>query len=138
MAGDAVLKVAPPLPATRADLVAGYKLKRRRNINDLVEEIVAKLWEGHSQTPQFLKLVEPIYDSEAIEGSIDDNYSMAALVIRDIAKKENHPEVAGSNMRTIKLAMKVSLRRFGQSVPEREGKAEYPVSLPPPTEQADA
>src|SRR5262245_60008389 len=33
---ESVLKVAPPLPETRSDLLAQYKLKRRRSINDLV------------------------------------------------------------------------------------------------------
>jgi hypothetical protein len=133
MTGDAILKVAPPLPATRDELRAGYKLKRRRNINDLVEEVFVKLWEVDQP---FMKLLEPIYDSEAIEGSIDDNYSMAALTIRAIAKKDNHVEVAATNLHTIKLALKVVLRRFGQDVPEREGKAEYPVALPSPVEEA--
>jgi hypothetical protein len=132
MAGEAMLKVAPPLPATRTDLLAGYKLKRRRNINDLVEEIVVKLWDND---PQFMKLVEPIYDSQAIEGSIDDNYAMAGLIIRDIAKKDKHVEVADQNLHTIKLAMKVVLRRFGISVPERYEQATLP---PAPVAVAEA
>lgn len=126
MAEATQLKVAPPLPATRSALLAGYKLKRRRTINDLVEEVFIKLWEIDQP---FMKLIEPIYDSEALEGSIDDNYTMAALIIRDLAKKDKHVEVANKNLRTIKLAMKVVLRRYGIDVPEREEKAELPTQL---------
>jgi hypothetical protein len=130
MTGAEVLKVAPPLPATRHDLLAGYKLKRRRNINDLVEEIVVKLWDNDQQ---FMKLIEPIYDSQAEEGSIDENYTMASLIIRDTAKRDKHVEVAGQNLHTIKLAMRVVLRRFGISVPEREEQATFPTALAPPS-----
>ena len=58
---------------------------------------------------------------------------MAAIVIRDVAKKEGHVEVADQKVHTIKLAMRVALRRFGVSRPEREEKAELPgTSSPPP------
>jgi hypothetical protein len=131
MPGLEVLKVAPPLPATQADLLAGYKLKRRRNINDLVEEIVVKLWDNDQQ---FMKLIEPIYDSQAIEGSLAEDDVMAALIIRDVAKRDKHVEVAGQNVHTIKLAMRVVLRRFGVSRPEREEQAILPGSQPSPAE----
>ena len=134
MTEGALLKVAPPLPATRVSLVAGYKLKRRRTINDLVEEIVVKLWENDRD---FMKLIEPIYDSQAQEGSLAEDDVMAALIIRDRAKKDEHVEVANQNLRTIKLAMRVVLRRFGISRPEREEQATLPTpsELPPPSEQ---
>lgn len=117
------LKVAPPLPATRSGLLAGYKLKRRRNINDLVEEIIVKLWDQHEE---FMKYVNAIYDEQAVEGSLNDDDVMAALIIRDIAKKDKHVEVAAQNVATIKRAMRVGLRRFGISRPEREGQATLP------------
>lgn len=130
MTGEALLKVAPPLPATRQELLAGYKLKRRRTINDRVEEVIVKLWDVNEQ---FMKLVTAIYDSESVEGSLEDDDMMAAIVIRDVAKKEGHVEVADQKVHTIKLAMRVALRRFGVSRPEREEKAELPgTSSPPP------
>jgi len=119
---------APPLPATRADLLAGYKLKRKRSINDLVEEIIVKLWD-HDE--EFMKYVDAIYDEEAVEGSLEDDDTMAAQIIRNYAKKENHTEVAGKNLHTIKLAMRVGLRRFGIARPEREQQAQLPFSPPP-------
>lgn len=115
----------PPLPATRADLLAGYKLKRRRNINDLVEEIIVRLWDNDEN---FMKYVEAIYDSDAVEGSLSEDDTMAALIIRDVARKEKQAEVADKNLHTIKLAMKVGLRRFGVSRPERDEEAQQLAS----------
>jgi len=54
---------------------------------------------------------------------------MAAIIIRDTAKRDKHMEVAAQNIRTIKLAMRVVLKRFGVSRPEREEMAQLP---PPP------
>lgn len=127
------LKVAPPLPATRTALLAGYKLKRRRSINDLVEEIVVKLWDNDEK---FMKYVNAIYDSQAVEGSMDDDDVMAAIIIRDTAARDKHVEVAQQNVRTIKLAMRVALKRFGISRNEREELAELPppAALTSPTE----
>jgi hypothetical protein len=124
--------VPPPLPATRQELLAGYKLKRRRSINDLVEEVVVKLWDNHEQ---FMKLVTAIYDSQSVEGSLEDDDMMAAIVIRDFAKKEGRARrVADQKVHTIKLAMRVGLRRFGVSRPEREEKATLPTPQPPSAE----
>jgi len=117
----ALRPAAPPLPATRTELLAGYKLKRRRNINDLVEEIIVRLWDSDEN---FMKYVAAIYDSDAVEGSLVEDDTMAALIIRDIAKKEKQMEVADKNLHTIKLAMKVGLRRFGVSRPERDEEAQ--------------
>jgi hypothetical protein len=124
MTEAALLKVAPPLPATRTDLLAQYKLKRRRSINDLVEEIVVKLWDKNEN---FMKYVDAIYNEQAVEGSLDEDDTMAALIIRDVAEKDKHVEVAKQNLRTIKLAMRVCLRRFGVSRPEREEQATLPA-----------
>lgn len=134
MNADVILKVAPPLPASRQELLAGYKLKRRRTINDRVEEVIVKLWDVNEQ---FMKLVTAIYDSEAVEGSLEDDDMMAAIVIRDYAKKEGHVEVADQKVHTIKLAMRVGLRRFGVSRPEREEKATLPAPTPAAAEQSN-
>lgn len=125
---EALLKVAPPLPETRTDLLAQYKLRRRRSINDLVEEVIVKLWDNDEK---FMKYVEAIYDSQAIEGSMDDDDVMAALIIRDTAKRDKHVEVADQNVHTIKLAMRVALRRFDLGRGQRYDLAELPVSTTP-------
>lgn len=124
----------PPLPATKADLLAGYKLKRKRSINDLVEEIVLKLWETDQD---FMRYVDPIYDSDSVEGTLDDDDLMAAQIIREVAKKEHNHEVASKNLHTIKLAMRVALKRFGVSRGERHDQAQMLKLAQPPTESAN-
>lgn len=105
-----VLKMAPPLPSTRNALLAGYKLKRKRSINDLVEDVIVELWDADAE---FMKFVGAIYDSQAIEGSLSDDDVMAAQIIRTYAKKNGNHEIAKQNIHTIKLAMRVGLKRFG-------------------------
>lgn len=116
----------PALPETRTDLMAHYKLKRKRSINDLVEEIVVKIWENE----EFQKLVSAIYDSDAVHGSMGDDDTMAALMIKGIAEKDQHVEVASKNLHTIKLAMRVALRRFDQGRGNRFDAAELPAPTP--------
>jgi hypothetical protein len=121
--GGELQKVPPALPETRTDLLAHYKLKRKRSINDLVEDIVVKLWEDE----EFQKLVDAIYDSDSVHGSMADDDVMAALMIKEVAKKNGPEEVAEKNIHTIKLAMRVVLRRFTQGRSERFEKAELPA-----------
>src|SRR5262245_35427998 len=61
-----VLKVSP-LPATTEDLIPLRKLKARRTINDMVEDIVVKLWDDED----FRRLVDGVTDSDCTEGSMD-------------------------------------------------------------------
>ena len=117
------LRIPPALPETRTDLLAQYKLKRKRSINDLVEDIVVRLWEDD----EFQKLVDAIYDFDSVHGSMADDDVMAALMIKDVAQKSGPEEVAGKNIHTIKLAMRVVLRRFTQGRSERFEKAELPA-----------
>lgn len=115
MAEAQALRPAPPLPATRGDLLNQRKLKSKRTINDLVEDILVRLWDDES----FMKLVEAIYDSQAIEGSMADDDVMAAIMIRDQARKDGYMEVAEQNVHTVKLAMRVGLKRYGIGRHER-------------------
>jgi hypothetical protein len=124
------LKVPPPLPETRADLLAQYKLKRRRSINDLVEEVVLKMWEDDEE---FVKLVEAIYDAQAVTGSQADDDVLAAVAILDRAKRDKHAEVALQKVHTVKLAMKVVLNRFQIGRHTRFDKAELPPGQPAQT-----
>jgi hypothetical protein len=122
------LRVPPPLPTTRADLLAQYRLKRKRSINDLVEEIIVKLWDADED---FMKYLDAVWDAQAIEGSLNEDDTMAAQIIRNVAKRDNNVEVAGQNLHTIKLAMRVGLRRFDIDRPTREEKAALPKPAAP-------
>lgn len=123
----ALQRIPPALPETRSDLMAHYKLKRKRSINDLVEEIVIKLWEDD----EFQKLVDAIYDSDSVHGSLGDDDVMAAVMIKEVATRDKHTEVAAKNIHTIKLAMRVALRRFSQGRGDRFEAGELPAPNPP-------
>lgn len=115
--GTGPLKRPVPLPATRESLVAQYRLKRKRNINDYVEEILLKLWPEQS----FMKYLDALYDSQAVEGSLEADDFEAARIIRQYAKDDNHsPLVAGENLTTIVRAMRVAQRRYNIGRQQRE------------------
>jgi hypothetical protein len=116
MAQAEVLRRAPPpLPTTTQDLLAQRRLKAKRTINDLVEDVVVKLWEDKS----FMKFVDAVYDSDTVEGSMDIDDTMAAMMIRDVAKKTSNDELAEKKLDVIVHAMRVVLRRYGQDRKER-------------------
>ena len=66
-----------------------------------------------------MTIVDAVYDSEAVEGSMEADDFMATQMIRDAAKKSGNDELAGKNLDTIKHAMRVVLRRYGQGRKER-------------------
>src|SRR5262245_38654001 len=97
MAQATQLRIPPPLPTTTQDLLAQRKLKARRTINDLVEDQVVKLWED----PTFSRYVDGVYDSMTVEGSMDIDDVMAAIMIRTEAKKANNDELAEQKLDAI-------------------------------------
>jgi hypothetical protein len=129
--GATPLKRPVPLPATRDDLVSQYRLKRKRNINDFVEDILLRLWPDQS----FMKYLDAIYDSQAVEGSLEADDFEAARIIRQYAKDNNSPMVADENLTTIVRAMKVAQRRYNIGRPQREEAAETDFVVPPPLKE---
>jgi len=123
-------KRAPALPATVKELREYRHLKVKRTINDLVEDFVVRLWEDKT----FSKLVEAVYDSEAVEGSLDIDDVMAAQYIRATASKTGNKEVGEAKLDTIRLAMRTVLRRYRQSRAERRDGARYDPPTPVPIE----
>jgi hypothetical protein len=115
MAQATQLRVPPPLPTTSQEWREHRKLKARRTINDLVEDIVVRLWEDKD----FLKFVDAVYDSDTVEGSMDIDDMMAAMMIRDLAKETGNDELAEKKLDVIVHAMRVVLRRYGQGRKER-------------------
>lgn len=121
-----------PLPATREDLVAQYRLKHKRTINDLVQDIVLKLWPDQN----FMKYLDATYDSEAVTGSrmIDD--VLAAQIIQQTADKAGDSEVSEKKLDTIVRAMKVAQKRFGIGRQQRSDEGEPITPTPTPDEVA--
>jgi hypothetical protein len=127
MSSIEALRVPPPLPETRQNLLEQYTLKRRRSINDLVEEVFVKLWEEED----FQSYLNAIYDSASQEGSMEDDDIMAAQMIRERAIADKHVEVAQSKLHTIKLAMRVCQRRFQVGRYERYEQGKLPLPEAP-------
>jgi hypothetical protein len=131
--GNTQLPVPPDLPGTRTALLAQYKLKKKRTINDLVEEVIVRLWESED----FQRYLYPIYDSQAVEKSLEIDNVMMAIMIRNEAKKADNHEVAGQPLDTIERAMKVALRRFDVDRRTRAEQAELPLAPPAPAPAAE-
>lgn len=107
-----VVKPIIPLPATRSDWVR--KTQFNRTINDQVEDIHLALLDDE----EYIELLQAVYDEQAVEGSLSSDNNMAAIKIRNAAKKMNNP-VKDQKLATIIKALGVVLRRYGVSRKER-------------------
>lgn len=104
-----------PLPDVDRDMLAAMrKLKAKRPLNDLVEDVFASLIEDKS----FTRYLHAVWDSEAVEGSLAADNFYAAQRVREKAKALNS-EVATYNLATIAHALVVVTRRYGFSRKER-------------------
>ena len=111
--------IVRPLPATRQDLEAARVLKVRPTILDLVEPIVKDLWEDEA----FKRLIDAIDDADAVEGSMEVDDTMAAILIREYAKEHKHKDVAAKNLTTLRHALRLVLRRYTASRKQRSGES---------------
>lgn len=105
------------LPAHSSDL--RRKNLAHRTINDEVESLFLPLYESNSD---FRELLEAVYDSEAVEGSLRADDYDAATVLRNQAPAGSR--VAQANKETIRRALNVVLRRYNISRNERRGTVE--------------
>jgi hypothetical protein len=106
---------APALPATRLELEALRKSKKIPTINEAVDAICDSLWE----VPDFQRFLLAIDDSQAVEGSTKIDDTKAAEMIRDYGVQHGIRNVAEAKLHAVVLAMRVKLRRHGQSREER-------------------
>lgn len=106
--GEITRRPAPPLPATREEMLSQRKVASKVTLNDLVEEIHDKLYEN----PEYQALIFGVWDSEAVEGSLAaDNYK-ASNMIREWAREHGNTVVASKNWATLSKSLGVVLRRF--------------------------
>ena len=103
---------APSLPATTQDLLAARRTARPRTLNDYVDEIHVALWEQETYTA----LLSAIWREETVEGSIIADDLQAASLIREYAKENGVPAVAGAKLAAIQRSLSVVLRRYGLGV----------------------
>jgi hypothetical protein len=108
------LRVYTPVPRQMANWVR--KADLARTINDLVEDIHTVLVD---KSPEYVGYLDAVYDEQAVEGSLATDNTLAAMLIRDEAKKRNVPRVADAKLATIVKALNIVLRRYGVSRNER-------------------
>ena len=112
--------VAAPLPKSREAMIAQRTMSTDRTLNDYVDDLHVELFvseeEKDDQTPEealyYYKLLEPVFNSMAVEGSLQADDFEAARVIRGWAKNKNINVVARQNLETIKRSLHVVWRRY--------------------------
>jgi hypothetical protein len=108
-----------PLPATKEDMLAGKLTQSTLTLNDHVEQLHIALY---GSNPKYDKLLDAVYDEDAVEGSCVIDGSKAAEMIRELARQDNrNPYVADKKLATIVKALNVVLRRYGISRRQRRG-----------------
>jgi len=98
--------VPPPLPATIEDLLAQRK-SSNKTLNDYVQDVHTRLWDND----QYRRLLEAVFDADAVEGSTTADDYEAADMIRKFARENKIPILAEKNRHTILLHLGVVLRR---------------------------
>jgi hypothetical protein len=112
------MAIVKALPVTRRDLEASRVLKARPTILDQVEPIVVALWEDDN----FKKLVDAIVDSDAVEGSLEIDDTMAAMTIRQYARDHHIVAVENHNLHTLRHAFRLVCKRYGVGRKQRAGE----------------
>jgi hypothetical protein len=79
----------------------------KRSINDLVDDVVIRLWENES-------FAQHVRSPTPIEGSRKLDEILAARMIRDADAMAGGTLLANEKLATIVRAMRVVLRRYGQ------------------------
>lgn len=117
MAGNTTIRLAPePLPATQEEMLARKSMKAM-TLNDYVDQIHVVLF---PQNAEYTKLLDAVYDEDAVEGALSIDNMLAAEMIREYASKDNRvPYVAGKKLATIVKSLGVVLRRYHMSRKER-------------------
>lgn len=110
--------VVAPLPKDRATMVAQRLIQSERNLNDHVDDLHVELFE---EGTEYYSLLEPVFNSQAVNGSLSADDFRAAQIILGLAK-EKHPaatQVAKQNIETIKRSLHVVWRRYNISRKQR-------------------
>ena len=111
---DKHLRAAPPLPTNTAAHLAHRKLKSKRTLNDLVEDVHLTMVEDE----HYVAFLNAVWDEQAVEGSLSADSLMAAQMIRAKAIKQGG-DLAREKLATIAKALGIVLRRYEWSRKER-------------------
>jgi Arc/MetJ family transcription regulator len=104
-----------PLPANREELLA-KKTMKSMTLNDYVDAIHVELFGVDEKYTRFLHAA---WNSEAVEGALDIDDTMAAQIIKQYAIEKKIAYVMDSNLATIRHSLKVVLNRYHMSRKER-------------------
>lgn len=115
-----------PLPATLEDMLARRKIAASRTLNSYVDEIHQKLWMDYSDSPdapgfKYRKLLDAVYDEQAVEGSLSIDNAEAARMIRDFARHKSHTidYIANQKLASLVKALNIVLKRYKMTRKER-------------------
>jgi hypothetical protein len=111
---DAVRARPTPLPASIEDWQR--KIKSERTLNDHVEDLHVMCW---SESPDYRKYLEAVWDSDAVEGSLSIDNVKAAEMIREKARTIAGNPIANKKLDPIVKSLGVVLRRYQASRKER-------------------
>ena len=129
----------PPLPATLQDWDASLKIKPKQTINDMVHDMHRRLLADPERGPRYARYLDAIYDEQAVEKAMDIDDAKAAEMIREKASEDGqYHDLAAESLSAIRKALRVVLRRFGQSRQERAqtvAGVRVPDENPPPREE---
>jgi len=93
-------------------------------LNDAVDNIHRELIEDDN----YRALLSAVCNEQAVEGSLFNDDTLAAMKIRDHAKKNGYALVGHEKMAAIRKALKVVIRRYGMS---RKQRREQPIGCEP-------
>jgi len=97
------------------------KIKSERTLNDHVEDVHVALYDDSSE---YRRLLEAVWDSDAVEGSLAIDNTLAAAMLRDKAKGISGNPVGDKKLDTIVKSLTVVLRRYHNSRKERRHTVE--------------
>jgi len=99
-------------------MMARKTMRDIRTLNDYVDDIHTILF---GVDEHYTNLLDAVSDAEAEEGSLSIDDMLAATVIRDYARDEDHPfpYVANKKLASIVWALRVVCRRYRMSRKER-------------------
>lgn len=112
--------LAVSLPNSRAELMALRKVFKNRLLNDLVEEVFVTLFDREAH-PEYVKLLEAVWDAETVEGSCKADDLEAARYMRVYAAEQGIAVIPEKNLETLSRATNVVLRRYSLTRRLRRG-----------------
>jgi DNA replicative helicase MCM subunit Mcm2 (Cdc46/Mcm family) len=102
--------LATPFPRTQSQMLALRRIKARKSINDLFEDAYLVMIETDDI---YIRLLDAIYDSQAVEGSLSIDNVKAAERVRNYAIEHNIAALKDEKLATLVKVQGVVVRRYG-------------------------